>query len=131
MRVGQVLVGRDKFVVHVNVEHAVYAGNQIEFGDVLTGPAQGLARHPGGAQGMASMLAILQTYLESALCHVPTPLTGLDNLTLRGRAGSMRLSGISAFWAAMSHGILSIRKWGILIVMVEPQVQHVSRVLRL
>ena len=77
MRVGQVLVGRDKFVVHVDVEHAVYAGNEIELGDVLAGAAQGLARHPGGAQGMASMLAILQTYLESVLCHIPTPLDSI------------------------------------------------------
>ena len=73
MRVGQMLVRRDKFVVDVDVEHAVYAGNQVEFGDVLAGAAQRLARHPGGAQGMASMLTILQTYLESVLCHVPTP----------------------------------------------------------
>ena len=89
MRVGQVLVRCDKFVVHVDVEHAVYAGNQIEFGDVLAGAAQGLARHPGGAQGMASMLAILQTNPESIVRHLPTSWTVLDNLTLRGRAGSM------------------------------------------
>ena len=41
----------------------------------------------------------------------------------------MRLSGISACLAAMSRGILSMRKWGILIVMVEPQVRSVSRVM--
>ena len=89
MRVGQVLVGRNEFVIYVDVEHAVYAGNQVEFGDVFASAAQGLARHPGGAQGMASMLTILQAYLESVLCHIPTPWTViilrtvLDNLTLR------------------------------------------------
>ncbi len=73
MGVGQVLMGRDKFIIYIDVEHTMYAGNEIEFGDVLAGAAQGLARHPGGAQGMASMLTILQTNLESALCHVPPP----------------------------------------------------------
>lgn len=90
MGVGQVLMGRDKFIIYIDVEHTVYAGNEIEFGDVLAGAAQGLARHPGGAQGMASMLAILQTYLESVIRHESPPVTGLDNLTLRGRAGSMQ-----------------------------------------
>ena len=89
MRVGQVLVGRDKFLVDVDVEHAVYAGNEIELGDMLAGAAQGLARHPGGAQGMASMLAILQTNPESIVRHLPTSWTVLDNLTLRDEAGSM------------------------------------------
>ena len=96
MRVGQVLVGRDKFIIYVDVEHTVNAGNQVELGDVFAGSAQGLARHPGGAQGMASMLAILQTNLESVIRHLPTPWTVLGNLTLWGRAGSMRLSEISA-----------------------------------
>ena len=57
--VGQVLVGRDKLVVDVYVEHTVDTGNQVELGDVLAGSAQGFASHPGGAQGMASMLAVL------------------------------------------------------------------------
>ena len=89
MRVGQVLVRSDQFIVHINMEHAVYAGNQVEFGDVLAGSAQGLARHPGGAQGMASMLTILQTYLESVLCHVPTPWTVSGNFTRQGGVWSM------------------------------------------
>ena len=97
MRVGQVLVRCDKFVIYVDVKHAVYTGNEIELGDVFAGPAQGLARHPGGAQGMASMLAILQTNPESIVRHLPTSWTVLDYLTLRDEAGSMRLSGISAF----------------------------------
>ena len=72
MGVGQVLVGRDEFTVHVDVEHTVYAGNQVELGYVLAGSAERLARHPGGAQGVASMLAILQAYLESVVRHSPT-----------------------------------------------------------
>ena len=70
--VGQVLVRCDKFAINVDVEHTVRTGNQVEFGDVLAGSTERLARHPGGAQGVASMLAVLQAYLESVGRHVPT-----------------------------------------------------------
>ena len=81
MRVWQMLVRRDKIVVHVDVEHAVFGGNQFEFGDVFSCSVQRLARHPGGAQGMPSMLTILQADPESVICHVPPPRQ--DSIILR------------------------------------------------
>ena len=55
LKIGLSTAGRDKFVVDLDVEHAVDTGNEIELGYVLAGAAQGLARHPGGVQGKASM----------------------------------------------------------------------------
>ncbi len=92
MRVRQVLVRRHKFFVHIDVEHTVYAGYQVELGDVFAGAGKGFARHPGGAQGMASMLTILQAYLESILCHIPH-LPRQDSIILRSETASGQWRG--------------------------------------
>ena len=59
MRVRQVLVRCHKLVVDVDVEHPVSARDQVELGNRVTAAAEGFSRHPGGAQRVASVLAVL------------------------------------------------------------------------
>ena len=59
MGVRQVLVRCHKLVVDVDVEHPVSAWDQVELGNRVTVAAEGLSRHPGGAERVASVLAVL------------------------------------------------------------------------
>ena len=59
----------DQIAVDADVELAVFAGNEAEGLDALTGSIQRLARHPGGSRRVASMLAVLYLDLELFLCH--------------------------------------------------------------
>ena len=75
--VRQVLVGRHELAVHVDVEHSVRTGNERELGYGLAVAAKGFSRHPGGAQGVSSMLAVLQADIETVACHCATSCDGI------------------------------------------------------
>lgn len=84
MRVWQVLVRGHKFVIDVDVEHAVSARDQVELGDRVTIAAEGFSRHPGGTQRVASVLTVLQSYPETIVRHAPTSCDGITTCYVGG-----------------------------------------------
>ena len=62
MGVRQVLVGGHELAIYPDVEFAVLARNEGEGLDVGAHPGQRVARHPGGPEGMASVLAVLDLH---------------------------------------------------------------------
>ena len=58
MGIGLVAVLAHQFAVDADVELAVASGYELEGSDVVTGAVEGLTRHPGGSQGVASMVAV-------------------------------------------------------------------------
>ncbi len=59
----------DQIAVDADVKLAMFAGNEAERFDALTGSIQRLTRHPGGSRRVTSMLAVFDLDLELFLCH--------------------------------------------------------------
>ncbi len=58
MGVGLVAVLGHEFAVNADVEFAVAAGDEGEGGDAVADAVEGVASHPGGAEGVASVVAV-------------------------------------------------------------------------
>ena len=58
MGVGFVSVFGDEFAVNANVELAVDAGDEGEGANAVADAVKGVAGHPGGAEGVASIVAV-------------------------------------------------------------------------
>ena len=58
MGVGFVSVLGDEFAVNADVELAVTAGDEGEGANVVADAVEGVAGHPGGAEGVASIVAV-------------------------------------------------------------------------
>ncbi len=56
--VGLVAVFCDELSVNSDVEFAVAAGDEGEGGDAVADAVEGVAGHPGGAEGVASIVAV-------------------------------------------------------------------------
>ena len=56
--VGFVSVFGDEFAVNANVEFAVDAGDEGEGANAVADAVKGVAGHPGGAEGVASIVAV-------------------------------------------------------------------------
>ena len=56
--VGFVSVFGDEFAVNANVELAVDAGDEGEGANAVADAVEGVAGHPGGAEGVASIVAV-------------------------------------------------------------------------
>ena len=48
----------DELAVNADVEFTVAAGDEGEGGDAVADAVEGIAGHPGGAEGMASVVAV-------------------------------------------------------------------------
>jgi len=62
--VGEVFVFADQVIVDAYVELAVDAGDKAEDFDVVATAGEGFAGHPGGAEGVASMVAVFDFDFE-------------------------------------------------------------------
>ena len=60
--VGFVAVLGDELAVDADVEFAVTAGDEGEGGDAVADAVEGVAGHPGGAEGVASVVAVFDFY---------------------------------------------------------------------
>ena len=69
MSVRQVLVGGHELAIDANVEFPVLAGDEGEGLDVGANPGQRVARHPGGPERVASMLAVFDLDSEHLVRH--------------------------------------------------------------
>ncbi len=56
--VGFVSVLGDELAIDADVEFAVAAGDEGEGGDAVADAVEGVAGHPGGAEGVASVVAV-------------------------------------------------------------------------
>ena len=75
--VGLVAVLGDEFAVNANVEFAVAAGDEGEGGDAVADAVEGVAGHPGGAEGVASIVAVFDFYgVLLGVGHGEAPLGG-------------------------------------------------------
>ena len=52
----------DELAVNADVEFTVAAGDEGEGGDAVADAVEGVAGHPGGAEGMASVVAVFDFY---------------------------------------------------------------------
>ncbi len=73
-----------ELIVDVDVEHPVSARDQVELDDRVTVAAEGFSRHPGGAQRVASVLTVLQSYPETIVRHAPTSCDGITTCYVGG-----------------------------------------------
>ena len=58
MSVGFVSMLGDELAVNADVEFTVAAGDEGEGGDAVADAVEGVAGHPGGAEGVASVVAV-------------------------------------------------------------------------
>ena len=62
MGVGFVAMLGDEFAVNADVELAVAAWDEGEGADAVADAVEGVAGHPGGAEGVASIVAVFDFY---------------------------------------------------------------------
>ena len=60
--VGFVAMLGDELAVNANIEFAVASGDEGEGGDAVADAVEGVAGHPGGAEGVASIVAVFDFY---------------------------------------------------------------------
>ena len=77
MGVGFVAVFGNDVAVDDDIELAVRPGGELKGGDMVADPAQGFASHPGGAQGVASILAVKDFQFQFPVGRHFTPPNGL------------------------------------------------------
>ena len=68
MGVGFVSVFGDEFAVNANIELSVTTGDEGEGANAVADAVEGVAGHPGGAEGVASIVAVF--YLDGVFFGV-------------------------------------------------------------
>jgi hypothetical protein len=63
VRVGKMLVRGDQLAIYPHIELAMLTRDKGECRDALAHPGQRVARHPGGPERVASILAVFDLYV--------------------------------------------------------------------
>ena len=99
--------------IYNDVKLAVGSRGKLEVGDMLPGPAQGFACHPGSAEGMPSIPAVEDFQLQLLALSQSTPPTTVNaNSMIWPRAGGVNRWDWAGASQLDSRGIIGLTPIG-------------------